>query len=363
MLAPKPSSSYNGRPSFANPKYLKKAQYGKPCLYEIPYDKDDLENIFSPDREETLTLEQESRSKLHKETVKPYDYTKQNSLYEIFKPPTREYLDHQPTIQGMNVLLKNLLIPLAIKSKNDGFQFETDLKQEMFADLEYVQSLEKEVDELESDKANFSNEYDILLQQYLSHDIMCSVLRSFENLDEKTDLQCSYLEKIEECEIYGTVQFGNDQFAAILGYGDLVQGNITIKRVYYVEGLNHNLFSVGQFCDTDLEVAFRKSTYFIRVIQGNDLLIGNRGSDHYTISLPETTLPAPICFMAKASPTQAWLWHHRLSHLNFDTINLLLRKVIVIGLPKLKYVKDQLCSSCEAKRSTFKTKTVPSSKG
>nr|GEW02835.1 hypothetical protein [Tanacetum cinerariifolium] len=58
MLALKPSSSYNGGPSFANPKYLKKAQSEKPCLYEIPYDKDDLANIFSPDRKETLTLEQ-----------------------------------------------------------------------------------------------------------------------------------------------------------------------------------------------------------------------------------------------------------------------------------------------------------------
>ncbi|GJS37308.1 retrovirus-related pol polyprotein from transposon TNT 1-94 [Tanacetum coccineum] len=70
--------------------------------------------------------------------------------------------------------------------------------------------------------------------------------------------------------------------------------------------------------------------------------------------------------MAKASPTQAWLWHRRLSHLNFDYINLLSKKDIVIGLPKLKYVKDQLCSSCElckAKRSSFKTKVVPSLKG
>ncbi|GJR25975.1 retrovirus-related pol polyprotein from transposon TNT 1-94 [Tanacetum coccineum] len=57
----------------------------------------------------------------------------------------------------------------------------------------------------------------------------------------------------------GTVKFRNDQIAPILGYGDLVQGNITIKRVYYVEWLNHNSFSVGQFCDADLEVAFRKS--------------------------------------------------------------------------------------------------------
>ncbi|GJZ76818.1 retrovirus-related pol polyprotein from transposon TNT 1-94 [Tanacetum coccineum] len=131
----------------------------------------------------------------------------------------------------------------------------------------------------------------------------------------------------------GTVRFGNDQFAPILGYGDLVQGNIMINMVYYLEGLNHNLFSVGQFCDADLEVAFRKSTCFVRDLQ--------------------------------ALPTQAWLWHQRLSHLNFDYINLLSKKDVLIGLPKLKYVKDQLCSSCEvtkAKRSSFKTKDVPSSK-
>ncbi|GJT70979.1 retrovirus-related pol polyprotein from transposon TNT 1-94 [Tanacetum coccineum] len=166
--------------------------------------------------------------------------------------------------------------------------------------------------------------------------------------------------------IHCTIRFGNDQFAPILGYGDLNQGNVMIKRVYYVEGLNHNLFLVGQFCDADLEVAFRKSTCFVRDLQGNDLLTGNRGSDLYTISLQETTSLTPICFMAKASPTQAWLWHRRLSHLNFDYITLLSKKDIVTGLPKLKYVKDQLCSSCEmskAKRSSFKSKVVPSSKG
>nr|GEV64240.1 hypothetical protein [Tanacetum cinerariifolium] len=70
----------------------------------------------------------------------------------------------------------------------------------------------------------------------------------------------------------GTVKFGNDQIAPILGYGDLVQGAVTIKRVYYVKGLNHNLFFVGQFCDADLEVAFRKSTCYIRDLSGNDPL-------------------------------------------------------------------------------------------
>ncbi|GJS17138.1 hypothetical protein Tco_0411610 [Tanacetum coccineum] len=89
----------------------------------------------------------------------------------------------------------------------------------------------------------------------------------------------------------GTVKFGNDQIASILGYGDLVQGNITIKRVYYVEGLNHNLFSVGQFCDADLKVAFQKSTCYIHDLKGNDLLTSSRGADLYSITLKTHLLP------------------------------------------------------------------------
>nr|GFC07925.1 integrase, catalytic region, zinc finger, CCHC-type, peptidase aspartic, catalytic [Tanacetum cinerariifolium] len=106
----------------------------------------------------------------------------------------------------------------------------------------------------------------------------------------------------------GTVKFGNDQNAHILGYGDPVQGAVMIKRVYYVEGLNHNLFSVGQFCDADLEVAFRKSTCYIRDLKENDILTGSRGTDLCSITLQDTNCPNPICLMAKASSSQAWLW-------------------------------------------------------
>nr|GEZ52217.1 retrovirus-related Pol polyprotein from transposon TNT 1-94 [Tanacetum cinerariifolium] len=136
-------------------------------------------------------------------------------------------------------------------------------------------------------------------------------------------------------------------------------------RVYYVKGLNHKLFSVGQFCDADLEVAFRKSTCHIRDLKGNDLLTGSRGTDLYSITLQDINSPNLICLMAKASSSQAWLWHRRLSHLNFDTINLLSKNDIVVGLPKLKFVKDHLCSSCElgkAKRKSFHTKLTLSSK-
>ncbi|GJX39969.1 integrase, catalytic region, zinc finger, CCHC-type containing protein, partial [Tanacetum coccineum] len=76
----------------------------------------------------------------------------------------------------------------------------------------------------------------------------------------------------------GTVRFGNDQIARIIGYGDYQLGNVIISRVYYVEGLEHNLFSVGQFCDADLEVAFRKNTCFIRNLEGLELLLATK--DH-----------------------------------------------------------------------------------
>nr|GEV40855.1 ribonuclease H-like domain-containing protein [Tanacetum cinerariifolium] len=122
-------------------------------------------------------------------------------------------------------------------------------------------------------------------------------------------------------EILGTVRFGNDHIAAILEYGDLKWGNITITRVYFVKGLGHNLFSVGQFCDADLEVAFRRNTCFIRDLAGVDLHKGNRFTNLYTINLYNIALASPICLMAQATPTKSWLWHQRLSHLTFDTIN------------------------------------------
>ncbi|GJS46656.1 retrovirus-related pol polyprotein from transposon TNT 1-94 [Tanacetum coccineum] len=103
----------------------------------------------------------------------------------------------------------------------------------------------------------------------------------------------------------GMVRFGNDHFAAITGYGDYVKGNLTICYVYYVEGLGHNLFSFGQFCDGDLE----------------------------------------------------------LSHLNFGTINQLTSKDLVDGLLKFKYNKDHLCSACEqgkSKKASLPPKLVPS---
>ncbi|GKB84523.1 hypothetical protein Tco_0956795 [Tanacetum coccineum] len=104
----------------------------------------------------------------------------------------------------------------------------------------------------------------------------------------------------------GTVRFRNDQIARIMGYGDYQLGNVIISRVYYVEGIGHNLFFVGQFCDADLEVAFRKNTSFIRNLEGVDLLLGSRDTNLYTISLDDMLKSSPICLIYKASKTKSW---------------------------------------------------------
>ncbi|GKB91408.1 retrovirus-related pol polyprotein from transposon TNT 1-94 [Tanacetum coccineum] len=127
-----------------------------------------------------------------------------------------------------------------------------------------------------------------------------------------------------------------------------------------MEGLGHNLFSVGQFCDSDLEVAFRKHTCFVRNLEGVDLLSGSRGTNLYSLSIGDMMASSPICLLSKATKTKSWLWHRRLSHLNFGAINHLARHGLVRGLPRLKFEKDHLCSACamgKSKKQSHKPKS------
>nr|GFA42668.1 hypothetical protein [Tanacetum cinerariifolium] len=140
-------------------------------------------------------------------------------------------------------------------------------------------------------------------------------------------LLTNFVEKFLE-----TVRFGNNDFAVIAGYGD-----------------------VG------LEVAFRKSRCFVRNKDGVDLLTGDRSSNLYTIALNEVASNSSIFLLAKASSSQSWLWHQCLSHLNFATINNLVKNNLVQGLPKMKFEKDHLCSACEQgkiQRKHHKSKTA-----
>ncbi|GJZ20295.1 integrase, catalytic region, zinc finger, CCHC-type containing protein [Tanacetum coccineum] len=127
----------------------------------------------------------------------------------------------------------------------------------------------------------------------------------------------------------GIVRFRNDHFGAIMGYGDYVIGDSVISRVYNVEGLRNNLFSVRQFCDSNLEVTFRKHSCYVRDTDGVELTKGSHGSNLYIISVEDMMKSSLICLLSKASKNKSWLWHRRLNHLNFGTINDLARKDLV----------------------------------
>nr|GFA89455.1 hypothetical protein [Tanacetum cinerariifolium] len=107
---------------------------------------------------------------------------------------------HAPTAQDIEILIQTYLMPIAFKTHNDSFILVHELKQEMHADLKYAESLEKEIDELESDKAEFSDMYDMILQESMSNDVLCSYLLSLSDLDALAELQCLYLHKVKECD-------------------------------------------------------------------------------------------------------------------------------------------------------------------
>nr|GEX96462.1 integrase, catalytic region, zinc finger, CCHC-type, peptidase aspartic, catalytic [Tanacetum cinerariifolium] len=427
----------NGRPTFANPKYLKQAQSEIPCLYAFPCDQSTHANRLILDGEETLALERENvldelqrlylvkecdciaqklsnqtdsvSKEVHSELLKRFAKVEKHSIslkialqkrkeqkliekgkgksvdtkfdkpsvvrqpnaQRIPKPSVLEGLSKPITAQTLPQTARqavsniNMLKPGMYRIDNRPHHKRNQLKDKVLPNNSQVK-LKKTQVQVHPRIPSVSNKMkyvtackDSLNSRTLNANAVCATCNKC--LVDSNHFAC--VTKMLN-DVHARTKKPN--FTPILCYGDLVPGNVMINRVYYVEGLNHNLFLVGQFCDADLEVAFRKSTCFVRDLKGNDLLIGNRGSDLYKISLQESTSSTPLCLMAKASTTQAWLWHRRLSHLDFDYINLLSKKDIVIGLPKLKYVKDQLCSFCKlskAKRSSFKSKVVPSSKG
>nr|GEV09740.1 copia protein [Tanacetum cinerariifolium] len=128
-------------------------------------------------------------------------------------------------------------------------------------------------------------------------------------------------------------------------------------------GLGHDLFSIGQFCNDDLEVSFRSNTCYVRNLKGDDFLTRAHESNLYNISISDMVASLPVYLLSKATSTKSRLWHHKLSQLNFGTINDLTKHDLVDGLPKFKYNKDHLCSVSERgkrKKSSHPPKLVPS---
>ncbi|GJR65079.1 retrovirus-related pol polyprotein from transposon TNT 1-94 [Tanacetum coccineum] len=170
------------------------------------------------------------------------------------------------------------------------------------------------------------------------------------------------------CEICGRlpkeepgpkVVFGDNSLGDTEGFGLVNCNGITFTRVAYVNGLKHNLISISQLCDANFKVLFTKTQGTIYNQKDEVVLIAPRRRYVYVIDMSSYNSKSNACFYAKASPSINWLWHKRLSHLNFKNINNLVKHNLVSGLPSLTFSKDKNCSACEKgmhHRATFKTK-------
>ena len=148
------------------------------------------------------------------------------------------------------------------------------------------------------------------------------------------------------------VTFGDDSKGFTTGYGDMIIGNVTIKHISLVDGLKHNLLSISQFCDKGFTVQFQKEQCLISNRKDEKLkLRGVRKGNLFIADLNSASKGEVSCFYSKASSAESWLWHKRLSHLNFKTMNSLVKRELVRGLPQLDFCQEGLCEACEKGKS------------
>ncbi|GJZ73343.1 retrovirus-related pol polyprotein from transposon TNT 1-94, partial [Tanacetum coccineum] len=239
-------------------------------------------------------------STLNDENVNTDSTSKElDELIEHVNKKTYAYADVRAQNQDLLMTISELKNKLKTikKGKNVNTKFD---KSETSGTLLYVTPLPKNI----AVKAKKVSNTKVIQPVLWIVDSGCS-----KHMTGNLSLLRNFIEKF-----MGTVRFENDHFAAITGYGYYVQGNLTICH-------------------------------------GDDLLTGFRESNLYTISIFELAASSPVYLMSKATSTTSWLWHRRLSHLNFSTMNQLTSKDLVDALPKFKYNKDHLCSACEQGKS------------
>ena len=158
------------------------------------------------------------------------------------------------------------------------------------------------------------------------------------------------------------VTFGDDSIGNTLGYGKLKVGNVIIEDVALVRGLKHNLLSVGQFTDRGFKVDFDKDECLITHKKTGELaLSGVRKGSLFMADMDSANKDKICCFYTKASNEDCWLWHKKLSHLNFKAINSLVKRELVRGMPSYEFSQEGVCEACQKgkmKRSSHKSKTV-----
>ena len=160
------------------------------------------------------------------------------------------------------------------------------------------------------------------------------------------------------------VTFGDDNKGFTKGYGSLEIGNVVIENISLVDGLKHNLLSVSQFTDKGYEVVFK--TEQCDIIKKKDkklALQGVRKGNLFMADLFSVSKGEVRCFYSKASTEDSWLWHKRLSHLNFKTMNSLVKRELVRGLPDMEFCKEGLYEACEkgkSKKASHRSKDMTS---
>ena len=157
----------------------------------------------------------------------------------------------------------------------------------------------------------------------------------------------------------GYISYGDHKKGFILGKGSICNtSSITISNVMLVEGLRHNLLSTSQSCDNGYKVTFAKDCCIIEHNEKNDCMFkGVRVSNIYMLDLREISLNITQCLVTLSE--DSWLYHRRLAHFNFDLLNKIVTKDLVISLPKMNFSKDHLCDACQNGKQTrvsFKSK-------
>ena len=143
------------------------------------------------------------------------------------------------------------------------------------------------------------------------------------------------------------VTFGDDNKGYTLGYGKIKKGNVIIEKVALVDGIKHNLLSISQLCDYGNKVHFSQESCFIANKKTGDILLtGNKKGNVYIPDFNSSKAESLNCLLSKASVDNRWIWHKKLSHLNFKAMNMLVQKDLVRGLPNKEFTKDGLCDSC-----------------
>ncbi|GJR95335.1 retrovirus-related pol polyprotein from transposon TNT 1-94 [Tanacetum coccineum] len=394
---------------FQNPFYLKKAQQLEPKLY-VGDIIEKTNPIVIPDSEETLMLAEESHFETRfvpqTELSAEQAFWSQNSVNSpepilSSRPTIVEVPKELPKVSMVNTSLKKLThilagFDVALKDLFNTFNqyLVNELSEFQNVFLQMEQAVEQHCLESKTFEVKMNqvlNENERLLEQVLSKDISQEKDTIIKKLKERIKSlsgkqnENKIKKDLEEIE---TINIELDHRVT-----KLIAENEHLKQTYkqLYDSIKPTRIRSKEQCDdlinqvnlksveiSKLNAILQEKVLVLKYVSANkkepskswgsivsdvpsssldecvDLLTGYRGNNLYTLSLGDMMASSPICLLSKASKTKSWLWHRRLSHLNFGAINHLARHGLVRGLPKLKFEKDHLCFACAMGKSKKK---------